>query len=161
MKELLIIRSVSFQQLDLNLPEIMKRFPGYRISILTHEHGVELAKKYKEISHIYVYPYTESFHKKHKVPALKNKVFDAVIIPVTNITGVGFLNVLAYGLNIRSREYYMCNVVSDISQVSIGMIHSKRAHGALYQGISWAVTLLLSVVMIPVVCIGLKRCLKH
>ncbi|MDG0794581.1 hypothetical protein OMP38_29885 [Cohnella ginsengisoli] len=57
MQEVLIVRSVGFQQLDNNLPKIKEKFPNSRLSILTHEHGVKLAEKYGDIDRIYSYPY--------------------------------------------------------------------------------------------------------
>lgn len=157
MKELLIIRSVSFQQIDLNLPEIKKKFPDYKISILTHEHGIELAKKYKDICHIYVYGYSGAFKKKNRVKALMNKKFDAVIIPVTNITGVGFLNVLKYGFTIKSKEYYMCNVISDIKIITRNKITGEYIKGAVNSIISGIMIIPLLVLGLPYLLIQIKR----
>lgn len=148
MKKMLIIRSVSFQQLDLNLPEIKKRFPDYEISLLTHAHGVALAEKYQDIAQVYVYPYTEGFSAKKKVPDLEGKTFDVLVVPVTNLTGCGFLNVLAFGTKIKSREYYMCNVVSDITKTGRGKIFGKRC----LEGIQKVLAFLLS---IPCAVIGI------
>ncbi len=156
MKELLIIRSVSFQQLDLNLPDIIKQFPDYKISLLTHEHGVELAKKYSEISEIYVYEYTGSFDKKNKVKSLSNKHFDTVIIPVTNITGVGFLNVLKYGLSIKADRYCMCNVVSDITNLSKAKLNGMFLKGALCKAVSALAAAVIAVFFIPYTLLKLK-----
>ncbi|HOJ78739.1 MAG TPA: hypothetical protein PLZ08_11310 [Bacillota bacterium] len=118
MKELLIIRSVSFQQLDRNLVAILERYPEHRISILTHEHGVLLAQKYKGIGHVYVYPYKEGFKFKNKVPAFQDKNFDVVIVPVTNITGAGFFNVLLFSLSLKAAQRVLCNVRSEFKELS-------------------------------------------
>jgi hypothetical protein len=133
MKELLIIRSVSFQQLDLNLPEIKNRFKDYKISLLTHEHGVKLAEKYNDINNIYVYPYRGSFNKNNTVQAINNKTFDAVIVPVTNITGYGFLNVLSYGSSLKCKDCYMCNVVSNFESISKYTIITKQILSRIYK----------------------------
>lgn len=116
MKELLIIRSASFQQLDLNLPEIKKKFPNYKISILTHEHGVKLAEKYEDIEQIYIYDYKDGFSIKRKVKKFQNKVFDALIVPVTNVSGAGFSNVFLFSLSIKAKKKYQCNVISEIKE---------------------------------------------
>lgn len=122
MKELLIIRSASFQQLDLNLPEIKRKFPEHNISLLTHEHGVKLAEKYTGLYKVYTYDSRNSFSKHHKVKALEGKRFDAVIVLVTNITGASFSNVFSYAYSLKSEKWYMCNVVSEIKQISkLGM----------------------------------------
>lgn len=130
-KNLLIIRSVSFQQLDLNLPEIQKAFPNYNISILTHAHGEKLAKKYSFIKKVYIYEYEGAFNKKNKVKSLSDTEWDAVLVPVTNISGESFLNVLAFGTSIKAKKYFMCNVVSEITELSSKKIFLKKARGLL------------------------------
>lgn len=132
MQEVLIIRSASFQQLDKNLPEIVRRFPGCRISLLTHEHGVQPASKYRELDRIYVYPHTASFHPRGRAPELSGKTFDAVIVPVANLSGSGFLNVLRFALTIRSKRYYVCNLVSEIREASPASIRVKHALNLFY-----------------------------
>jgi hypothetical protein len=152
MKELLIIRSVSFQQLDLNLMEINKKFPDYKISLLTHEHGVKLAEKYSLIDNIYVYPYRGAFKSGNEVNELKDKVFDVLITPVTNISGSGFLNVLNYSRSIKSKSYYMCNLISDIEEYDKGRIISKKILNNLYiliSGILSLPLLIISLIYLP------------
>ncbi len=146
MKELLIIRSVSFQQLDLNLMEINKKFPDYKISLLTHEHGVKLAEKYSLIDNIYVYPYKGAFKSGNEVKKLNDKVFDVLITPVTNISGSGFLNVLDYSLSIKSKAYYMCNLISDIEEYDKSRIKVKKILNNLYILISGILSLPLLVI---------------
>jgi len=126
MQDILIIRSASFQQLDKNLPEIIRRFPNCRVSLLTHEHGVEPAKKYKELDQIYVYPHKSSFHPGRRVPELNGKTFDLVIVLVANVSGAGFLNVLRFALTIRAGRYYICNLVSNIREVRPATIRKKH-----------------------------------
>ncbi|MDI3546989.1 MAG: hypothetical protein PWR10_641 [Halanaerobiales bacterium] len=118
MKKLLIIRSVSFQQLDKNIITIQEKYKDYNINLLTHEHGVKLAEKYKMIDKIHIYPYKGSFKFKNKVKELADEEFDLVIIPVTNITGAGFLNVLLYSLTLKTKKRVICNVVSDFKEIS-------------------------------------------
>lgn len=126
MKKLLIIRSVSFQQLDLNLPAIEKRYNDYDISILTHEHGVKLAEKYRNIKEIYVYPYKSGFKRGKKVKEFENIKFDVVIVPVTNMHGNGFFNVLKYALSINNDKIVICNVVSEFKEISKFFIYKKE-----------------------------------
>lgn len=133
MKSLLIIRSVSFQQLDLNLPEIKKKFPDHKVCLLTHPHGLELAKKYKDIDEVYSYDYTGAFQSKNKVPQIQGTSFDAVIIPVTNLSGSSFENVLQYGVSIRAKEYYMCNLISEITRITKGGVWTKKVLCNVYR----------------------------
>lgn len=162
MKEILIIRSVSFQQLDLNLPAIKKAYPDCQISLLTHEHGVKLAKKYKDIANIYVYPYKSGFKKGNKVPDLADKKFEAVIVPATNLSGAGFDNVLAYAATISSQEIVLCSVTSKLQPITRQKIKALRIRNSLFQCFA---VLLSAVVFVPVLIvmnIGLRaiKCWK-
>lgn len=147
MKELLIIRSVSFQQLDKNLVAIIEKYPDYKISLLTHEHGVFLAQKYKDINKIYVYPYTSGFQLGKKVADLKGKIFDTVIIPVTNLTGVGFFNVLLFSLSIRSKKRIVCNVISELWEITPRVILGLALMNWMIAAVS---KILTAIVAIPV-----------
>lgn len=149
MKELLIIRSVSFQQLDLNLPAIIRKFPNYNISILTHEHGVNLAKKYNNIKKIYVYKYKESFSFKRKAKNLNNKTFDILIIPVTNMTGTGFGNVFSFALTIKANKKYMCNLVSNITYITNLKIVSDIITNFIYKILSLILAILSGILLLP------------
>ena len=151
MQEILIIRSASFQQLDKNLPEIIRRFPDCRISLLTHEHGVHPARKYKELNNIYVYPHTSSFHPRRRVPELNGKTFDAVIVLVANLSGSGFLNVLRFALTVRARRRYICNLVSDVREVrpvGIRMKHALNICFTVLAGCAAAITAPLAAVFL-------------
>lgn len=118
MKKLLIVRSASFWQLDINLPQIKKQFSDYQLAILTHSSGVDKAKEYECISEIYEYKYNGSFNKKNVVKEIQNQKFDAVIILVTNLTGAFFENAIGYGCSIRAKEYYICNMVSELEKIT-------------------------------------------
>jgi hypothetical protein len=123
-KVVLIIRSVSFQQLDKNLEAVSRRFPGHEFHLLTHPHGRERAGSYALIDRIFDYDSRRNFSFFH-VPCLirrkkENSVlpYEAVVVPVTNKTGVGFLNVMMMALRIPSRGVYVCNMTSEIWTVS-------------------------------------------
>lgn len=156
MKNILIIRSVSFQQLDLNIAHIKAQYPDYSISLLTHEHGVKLAEKYKDIDNIYVYPYKEGFDVKNKVIELENKEFDIVIVPVTNISGNGFFNVLKFSKSIHCKERIMCNVVSKLSKFSMTDIYFLGFKNILMNGISVLGTVILSPIIIITLLVKLN-----
>jgi len=117
-KKLLIIRSVSFQQLDHNLKAIKDKFPEHEIHLLTHEHGKKLAEKYKDIKQIWIYPYKEGFGYTRKCLDLKDEYFDVVIVPCTNLSGTGFINVFLFSLSIHAKERYKCNLISEIKAFS-------------------------------------------
>lgn len=160
MKELLIIRSASFQQLDKNIVTIKEKYKDYKISLLTHEHGVKLAEKYKWIKNIYTYPYKSSFKYKNKVKELTDKDFDLVIIPITNITGVGFLNVLNYSLTIKTKKRIICNVVSELREISIPKILFMNFRSSLITVISFIFTFFISLItgfFLPILLFFIKE----
>ncbi|NLM97164.1 MAG: glycosyltransferase family 9 protein [Halanaerobiaceae bacterium] len=160
MKELLIIRSVSFQQLDKNIVAIKEEFKDYNINLLTHEHGVKLAEKYKWIKNIYTYPYKDSFKYRNKVNELKDKRFEIVIIPVTNITGAGFLNVLNYSLSIKARKRIICNVVSELKEVNIPQILFMNMKSILISVVSLICTFISSLIIglfLPIFLFFIKK----
>lgn len=145
MKELLIIRSVSFQQLDLNIPEIKKKFPNHSISILTHEHGIKLAEKYEDIQKIYVYPYKDGFSIKRRVKEFINKTFDVLLIPITNISGAGFSNVFLFSLSIKAKRKYKCNVVSEIKEYTNIKVALEELFQLIYKLLAGVCTIIFSI----------------
>ena len=156
MKNILIIRSVSFQQLDLNLPAIKEKYGECKISLLTHEHGVKLAEKYSDIDKIYVYPYKDGFNISNKVNELSNINFDIVVVPVTNINGGGFFNVLKFSKSINAKERVICNVISDISSFTMGNIYSLEIKSFLMKIISILATVIISPIVLIVLLFKLK-----
>jgi hypothetical protein len=144
---------VSFQQLDMNLKEIIKAYPEHKITLLTHEHGVKLAEKYKSINEIVVYPYKQSFSRSRTVEVLKDKDFDIVIIPVTNITGAGFSNVLWFANTIKAQRHVICNLVSnfqEITSLDIVLNGLKNVVFTLLSGILTGIVGLFSVIYLLV-----------
>lgn len=160
MKNILIIRSVSFQQLDLNLPAIKEKYGECNISLLTHEHGVKLAEKYSDISKIYVYPYKGGFNINNKVQELEGKEFDVVIVPVTNITGGGFFNVLKFSKSIKCRERVICNVVSDIKSFTMSNIYWLQVKNNMMNFISILATIISAPIILLFLLFRLNRIKK-
>ncbi|MCH3964306.1 MAG: hypothetical protein LKE46_08510 [Clostridium sp.] len=160
MKNILIIRSVSFQQLDLNIVAIKDKYPGYSIDLLTHEHGVKLAQKYRDVDNIYVYPYKEGFKSGNRVGEIEDKKFDIVVIPVTNISGAGFFNVLRYSKMISADKMVMCNVVSDLKEISYFQIYFMNIKSIVFKILSVILTAVISFFMIIFLPFGLRRITK-
>ena len=148
MKEILIIRSVSFQQLDKNLPVVKKCCPDHKISVLTHEHGALLARKYKDVETVYIYPYREGFLFKNKANEIRDKNFDVVIIPVANITGVGFFNVLKFSLSIKAKRRMICNVISEIREIKPVDIRLIGVKNGLISALSAVLTGVMAVPLV-------------
>lgn len=160
MEEILIIRSAGFQQLDKNLPEIVRRFPGHRISLLTHEHGVQLASKYADIHQVYVYPYVGGFQARHKVPEFRGKKFDKVIVLVTNITGAGFSNVMNYSLTVKAKNRFVCNLVSDFRETSVFNIRSTGVRNVIFAGLAGLLTGVAALFMLALLPMQWRRIAK-
>ncbi len=147
-KKVLVIRSVSFQQLDKNLPRIMKRFPGSEFYLLTHTHGTNRAKKYAGLAGIIDYSSRKNFTFSHLPRECREAGFDAVVVPVTNQTGAGFLNVFLMALRVGAGEYYCCNMVSEIWKVPRWKTIGRFLGGIFYSGLSVIFSALL-VVLLP------------
>lgn len=160
MENILIIRSASFQQLDLNLKAICEKYKDSKIDILTHEHGVKLAEKYSVIDEIYVYPYKSGFESKNKVAALKDKKFDVVIVPVTNLSGAGFFNVLKYALTIKTDKLVMCNVISDLREINKISIYNMEVKNCLFKFIAFIFTTIFGILSLPLLMVKLKNSRK-
>lgn len=161
MAEVLIIRSAGFQQLDKNLPEIVRRYPQHRISILTHEHGVPMASKYADIDEVYTYPYMGAFQARHSVPELHGKSFDAVVVLVTNLTGAGFSNVMKFSLSMKARERIVCNLVSELREVSAFAIRTTGIRNALFAVAAGLLTALFAMFALVLLPIQWKRITKN
>ncbi|MEF2243933.1 hypothetical protein [Paenibacillus sp. IITD108] len=148
-KRALIIRSASFQQLDQNLPGIQQQMPGYIFDLLTHEHGVKLAEKYEGINKIIPYPYKQSFNKKLKAIGLPSESYDAVIYVVTNMTGVGFWNVLQFAFTIPANQYFQCNMHTELKTINKAQVYKDAFLRWIQRFISLIATGLCSVIIIP------------
>jgi len=137
-KVVLIVRSVSFQQLDKNLEAVSRRFPGREFHLLTHSHGRERAGSYALIDRIYDYDSRRNFSFFHVPGLLRRKKenprlpYDAVVVPVTNKTGVGFLNVMMMALRIPSGGVYVCNLTSEIWKVSHRQIVFRSLRSSVF-----------------------------
>lgn len=151
MKKLLIVRSVSLQQLDSNILKIKEYFKDYEIHMLTHEHSVKLVEKYQDVKKIWVYPYKKSFSYFDKMDEIKEK-YDAILLPVTNLSGSSFANVFLFGLSIKADKRYFSNLVADIKELKTGMIVLGYVWGIVKKIISAFVT---GVIAIPVMLVVL------
>lgn len=163
-KKILIIRAVSFQQLDKNLNAIVKGFPAgqFELYLLTHGHGMERAKTYKALSGIIDYRSRKNFSLFHLPRVLKKKslkkenlFYEAVIVPVTNTSARGFLNVLALARRIPSHSIYICNLVSDIREISRTQIVLDMFKGTLFTIFAALLAVPLAIILIPPLLIGL------
>ena len=146
------------QQLDANIIEIKKQFPEYSISLLAHEHGAKLAETYDDIDSVVVYPYCGSFSWGHRPKFEKGVVFDDLIVPVGNITGAGFFNVLLLSIFIPAKKRWMCNLVSKITPLSTTYVLSLGLMNFVYSVLAIIVTGAFAVITLPILFIILHLC---
>lgn len=142
-KKILIIRSVSFQQLDKNLDRIKETFPepDTIFYLLTHSHGIERAGKYRLLSEIIDYQSRKDFSFFHLPKRLKKEKFHAVVVPVTNKSGAGFLNVFAMALRIKAEKIYRCTPGSDIRRTPRKEIFYRLFKATFYSALAFILTL--------------------
>jgi hypothetical protein len=151
--------------LDKNLEKIEKQFPVSRgeweCHLLTHGHGTQRALSYKAISQIIAYGSRSNFTFFHLPPGLRKTGkdngdrnrkpgYEAIIVPVTNKTGAGFLNVLAMTLRIPSGSIYICNLTSEMWKVSRRKIVFQVIKSSLFSLLSIVLALPLVVFILPV-----------
>jgi len=154
--KILVIRSVSFQQLDKNIKEIVKQFPGHEIHLLTHSHGITGAKSYTSIANIIDYGSRKNFSMFHIPTELKNfkkesnDLYEAVVVPVTNLSGAGFLNVFLMSLRIPSRSIWGCNLVSKLWKIQAKTIALKAFKAIFSLIISAVLTIPFLILFLPV-----------
>jgi len=151
MKKVLIIRSVSLQQLDKNLPHIYKAFPDSEFYLLTHSHNIKNCKKYKGIKEILDYKKRGNFSPFFINNELKKKDFENVIYVVSNIKGNGFLNVSLLALRLSSNSIFSCNLNSKIEKISKTNIILKLLKSIIITPLS----ILLTTPVIPIIFLTL------
>lgn len=145
MSRVLIIRSVSFQQLDQNLPRIAAAFPQAELYLLTHGHGLSSAAKYAGLAGTVEYDSPRNFSPWHRPATLKRMRFDEVVVPVSNLGGAGFLNVFLLALRVPARRRWMCNLVSELRPLPVHTVLGK----ALLSALCWPPALLGTLLLLP------------
>ncbi len=161
MRKYLIIRSVSFQLLDRQLPEIMKYFgENEEYHLLTHSHSIDRAEKYEKFSKIIDYEKKEDFGFGKIPESLKGKEYDAIIIPLSNLSGAGFLNVFLLSLRIKSKSIFIINSQGKIKRLKKSKIIIKAFFSFINSIISSLLTLMFSPLLLIFLLIGFVNSLK-
>jgi hypothetical protein len=147
--------------LDKNLIRIEETFPAADTTfhLLTHSHGIERAGKYEIFSEIIDYQSRKDFSFFHLPKRLKKEKFHAVIVPVTNKTGAGFLNVFAMALRIKAEKIYRCNPASEIRQVHRKKIITRLLKATFFSALAFILTLssLITLPFLILVAFFLKK----
>ncbi|KJR41847.1 hypothetical protein MCHI_002224 [Candidatus Magnetoovum chiemensis] len=133
MKNILIIRTTSFQNLDRILKTLKITHNSIEtITVLTHEHGKAFAEKYDDINTVLVYPFKGNFSVFKYPKNMENLRFDTTIIPVDNLTGRGYLNVYIFTLRINTKNRLTINKKQEIKPLSKKHIAFLTLNSYLY-----------------------------
>ncbi|MEO5359109.1 MAG: hypothetical protein H7843_01535 [Nitrospirota bacterium] len=129
-KNILVIRCTNLQHLDKVFSKLRTEFPGAKTALLTHRHGALQAADYTDT--VIVYPYTENYGYLRRVKSLNDMNFDAIVVPVGNVSGSGFLNVFLFTLTIKARSRFMCNLPLELKPMSRVKIIGLMLRNSLY-----------------------------
>jgi hypothetical protein len=157
MIEVLIVRSAPIQQLDASLPKIRAKFNNSSISILSHEHSIDLLQKYRDVKEVIPYPFRKSFAYKRKVSFDSHLRFDHVVVMVGNLSGAGFLNVLFFALGLPAGKIWVCNLVGQLRLVSRHLIILTAIRNQLYKSVSVLLSTCFCLFFFPFLTIFLIR----
>ncbi|MCG6552233.1 MAG: hypothetical protein L7F77_07890 [Candidatus Magnetominusculus sp. LBB02] len=137
-KRILVIRCTNLQHLDKVFQRLRAEFPGAATALLTHRHGALQAADYTET--VIVYPYTENYGFYRGYKPLNDMNFDAVVVPVGNVSGSGFLNVFLFSLTIKTGQRLMCNLPLELKPISKVKIIAMAIRNGLYTAIGGVLT---------------------
>ena len=154
---ILIVRSAPIQQLDANISKIKQKFNSPSVSILSHEHGIELLNKYECLDKCISYPYKESFDISRKAKFDNGERFDHGVVMVGNLTGCGFQNVLFFALTLPVRKIWSCNLIGEVTPISRAGIILKSIRNQAFKITAFLSTAILCVFAFPLLFIFFKR----
>lgn len=157
MANILIVRSAPIQQLDASLSKIKQKFNNPSISILSHDHSIELLKKYEGINKCITYPYKESFDFSRKAKFDDVNKFDHTVVMVGNLSGCGFQNVLFFALSLPVRKIWICNLTGEITPISRSGIIFKSVRNQLFKLVALLSTAIFCLFAFPLLFIFLNR----
>ena len=157
MTKVLIVRSAPIQQLDASLTKIRSVFQNPSISILSHQHSVELLQKYHDIERIIPYPYKDSFDFKRKVSFDSVSQFDHAVVMVGNLSGSGFVNVLLFALALPVKKIWICNLIGQLKFISKPLVALITARNLFYKLFSSILCLSFCFLIFPFLALFLIR----
>ena len=157
MTNILIVRSAPIQQLDASISKITQKFDSPDISILSHEHAIELLNKYECINKCITYPFKESFDISRKAKFDTGERFDHAIIMVGNLSGCGFQNVLFFALSLPARKIWICNLIGELTPLSRAGIILKSFRNQLFKFAGFLSATIFCLFAFPLLFIFLNR----
>ena len=157
MTNILIVRSAPIQQLDASISKIKQKFDSPDISILSHEHSIELLNKYGGIKKCITYPFKGSFDICRKAKFDAEEKFDHAVVMVGNLSGCGFHNVLFFALSLPVRKIWICNLIGDLTPISRAGIILKSFRNQLFKFAAFLSTTIFCLLAFPLLLIFLNR----
>jgi hypothetical protein len=154
---ILVVRSAPIQQLDASLSKIKQKFDNPSISFFSHEHAIELLKKYEGIKKCITYPFKESFNLRRIAKFDNGERFDHGVVMVGNLTGCGFQNVLFFALSLPVQKIWICNLIGEITPISRATIIFKSLRNLIFKVLALLLTSVFSMVAFPLLLIFFNR----
>ncbi len=149
---ILLIRCVSLQLLDLIIAKIKQNDAHAQIHVLTHQHSADLTAKHPSIDRVWTYERSGNFSGKIHDVALKGISWDLILVPLGNESGSGFENVKKLALSIPSKDRQTISISGDwkrfnrFSMIAEQMIHTVSA---VFGGLVTVVGLVVLLVAMP------------
>lgn len=128
--DILIIRSTSNQHLALALRRLRREYPQGNMDVLTHAHCVESIGELDGVRDILPYPPSQYFTP-FLLPVLKKK-YPVVVVPVSNLTGSGYENVLLLALRLKKEKILLCNLGGELIPLSTQTILARTFRFLLF-----------------------------
>jgi hypothetical protein len=148
-KKILIIRSVSFQQLDRVINKIQNEFKDFDIEILAHAFNLPRLLKYKQVKRVITYEETCDFSARMIPAKLHKKNYHTIIVPFSNSSGAGFLNVIELALKLKSKQIFSCNLHLEISRLNRTLLFLKKIFSAVNSVFSVLFSLIIFILISP------------
>ena len=121
---ILVIKSVSFKELDIALEHVKNEQPDHEIELLLHAPSVLLDEVYPFINRFHFYVEEGKIEKKYLPSEVKKTRYDEVVVPVNKRFGRGFYNVLLAAKSIEAERIIMYEIGKDTAKKTI--VHRKH-----------------------------------
>jgi hypothetical protein len=154
----LLLRSISFQLLDLQWPRLTGRFAGQPVTILTHDHSLAEASGYPGVSRVIRYPGRGRFHWRMARQAVAGQHYRQLVVPLSTAGGGGQLNLVWAGLMLPADERWLLLPDGRLQRLDWAWPGRRLLRLAVARGL-WLLLLPLILLLSLVVTLSLRRLL--
>ncbi|MBI5187389.1 MAG: hypothetical protein HZA01_16910 [Nitrospinae bacterium] len=155
---ILIIRSTSIQHLALVIRRVSSLYPGARIDVLAHPHSVESVKQMSGVNSIITYPSASDFSP-FAIGDFPRNSYPLVVVPVSNMSGAGYENVLLLALRFRKRQIVMCNKNGEVISLPLKKILERALWR--FASIPLAVFAAVAIASANMILLGILQIARH